>query len=231
MTGTAFQLWPAMRRVERAARTTIAKCQRKLRLAATPVPIPVEEWIEGPLDIRFGVADLSHLGTDVLGSVDIPAREILVSEKAALHEGRFRFTAAHELGHFVLHTKISPTFRDDVHMSAFLDRRFEREADRFAAAFLVPHELLCVAYSEECRDSGASPGDLLRAARDGVAEARELFRTRVVARLAKRFGVSASAMAHRFSDLYLADGTSALSAATVAAILQSRSAVRTDSQG
>ncbi|MBL9150009.1 MAG: ImmA/IrrE family metallo-endopeptidase [Phycisphaerae bacterium] len=215
-----------MRRVERAARTTIAKCQRKLRLATTPVPIPVEEWIEGPLGIRFGVADLSHLGAEVLGAVDIPGREILVSEKAALHEGRFRFTAAHELGHFVLHAKISPTFRDDVHMSAFLDRRFEREADRFAAAFLVPHELLCLAYSEECRDAGASPGDLLRAVRDGIPEARVLFRSRVVARLSKRFGVSQSAMAHRFTDLYLADGTSALSGPTVAAMLQHRTGER-----
>jgi len=45
VTGTAFKLWPAMRGVGRAARTTVAKCQRKFWIATTPVPTPVEERV------------------------------------------------------------------------------------------------------------------------------------------------------------------------------------------
>jgi Zn-dependent peptidase ImmA (M78 family)/transcriptional regulator with XRE-family HTH domain len=47
---------------------------------------------------------------------------------------RSRFDAAHELGHLLLHAGISPEFLDD----AALHARVEKQADRFAGAFLLP---------------------------------------------------------------------------------------------
>lgn len=49
---------------------------------------------------------------------------------------RSRFDAAHELAHLVLHRNVSP---DDVRNSALL-KRIERQANRFAGAFLLPAE-------------------------------------------------------------------------------------------
>ncbi len=76
------------------------------------MPIPAESWIEGPLGIRFGIEDLSQLGADVLGAAFLQNREMLISEALLAHEARFRFTCAHELGHFVLHGKLAVAFRD-----------------------------------------------------------------------------------------------------------------------
>src|SRR5687768_5844509 len=98
MTTPALQLWPVMRRVERVAWNAIARCVKVRKLKSLPLPIPVEEWLEGPLGVRFDIADVSHLGANVLGSSRPKEREIVVSDRLVNQNGRFRFTAAHELG-------------------------------------------------------------------------------------------------------------------------------------
>lgn len=74
MTSPTLQLWPTMRRVERTAWKAIVRCVKVRKLTAMPMPIPVEEWIEGPLGIRFDITDLSHLGENVLGAACVGAR-------------------------------------------------------------------------------------------------------------------------------------------------------------
>lgn len=76
-----------------------------------------------------------------------------------------RFDAAHELGHLVLHRRGGPRSRDT-----------EREADRFASAFLMPR------------------GSVL-------AHAPRFCSIAVLVKLKKLWGVSALALAHRFHDL------------------------------
>ncbi|MFD2415530.1 ImmA/IrrE family metallo-endopeptidase [Amycolatopsis pigmentata] len=79
---------------------------------------------------------------------------------------RQRFDAAHELGHLVMHQ--GP--------EKFDGRQAERQADRFAAAFLMPKEDVL---ARNLRD--ATPDELIKAS--------------------TRWGVSAMALTHRLSEL------------------------------
>jgi len=194
-----------MRRVERAAWTAITRCVRARKLESMPLPIPIEEWIEGPLGIRFSIADLSHLGPHTLGRARPQDREIEVSDTLVNDEARFRFTAAHELGHVVLHAKVSAEFREEADRD-FYEKAIEREADRFAAAFLMPIPSLCVELAAAASTAGVEVHDLLRGVRVGDTPHREAFRKQILPSLARRFGVSITATAHRFSDIELATG-------------------------
>ncbi len=209
MNDSSLQLWPVMRRIERAAWMTIRTCMQAKRLAALPLPIPVEQWIEAPLGIRFSIEDLSKLGPNVLGAARVNSREILVSDTITDQEGRFRFTAAHELGHIVLHSKLTGVFRDSDDDSDYVERRIEREADRFAASFLMPIPALCATLSSEAA-KGQDAESLLEGVRQGDSAAQEVFRTQVLPRLARRFQVSTSALVHRFADVQLPSGEEAI---------------------
>jgi hypothetical protein len=123
---------------DRRAWGCLERCRRKLALDDLPLPIPVEDWIESPLGIRFGFGDLSHLGDKVLGAAFVHDREIVIDESVLHHDGRCRFTCAHELGHVVLHRTVQDKFYESALDVTFSADRYERQADRFAAAFLMP---------------------------------------------------------------------------------------------
>lgn len=64
-------------------------------------------------------------------------------------ENRIRFTVAHELGHYVLHSQNTPLFIDKAEKLMFRNAdsssgeyRKEREANSFAAALLMPKQIL-----------------------------------------------------------------------------------------
>lgn len=198
-----------MRRVERAAWNAILRCTKAKKLDTIPLPIPVEAWIEGPLGIQFGVADLTHLGPSVLGLARARDREILVSETLVKHEARFRFTAAHELGHVLLHTKLTGEFRE-TEDGDFLERRIEREADRFAAAFLMPLPALCAEFVQVATPLWRDPTSLLVALQRHDTQAQGFFRSKVLPHLTGRFVVSVSAAVRRFADVQLPTGEAAL---------------------
>jgi hypothetical protein len=194
-----------MRRVERAAVTTLSQCRKLLALPELPLPVPVEAWVESPLGLRFGVADLSHLGPHVLGVARPKEREILVSETIAGQESRFRFTIAHELGHVVLHAKVQAEFRE-LAEGDHLGARIEREADRFAAGFLMPLDAVCRELVASCDELQMKANIVLHAMQDGDQTALRLFRTRIVPGLARRFAVSLAAATYRFADMMLDNG-------------------------
>lgn len=210
MTSSAIQLWPTMRRVERAACNCVVKCVKQLGLKEAPVPIPVEDWVEGPLGIKFGITDLSHLGPNVLGAVLVPQREILVSDSITNQEGRFRFTVAHELGHLILHSKLSSTFHETIDGSDHVERRIEREADRFAAAFLMPIPLLCREFNVICSSANIDPLRLLESLAVAEEWAIGALRAAVLPKITRRFVVSTTAALRRFADVQLPNGTQAL---------------------
>ena len=162
MNTPALQFWPVMRRVERVAWSAILKCVRSHKLEQLPLPIPVEPWIEGPLGVKLSVADLSDLGPNVLGRAKPRDREIEISQTLVDQDARFRFTAAHELGHVLLHGKVAADFRDDTDAD-FMERKVEREADRFAAAFLMPIPALCAVFAEAAAKIPIDPHSLLAA--------------------------------------------------------------------
>jgi hypothetical protein len=103
---------------------------------------------------------------------------------------RRRFTAAHELGHAVLHRETMGQFVADVSISETDDgvtRPEEREANRFAAELLMPEEVIRARAEELRREHGGSPR--------GVLEYR----------LAAELIVSAEAIRYRLTNLGIRD--------------------------
>lgn len=197
-----LRLRPSVRRIEAAAWKTLQRCREALRLNEIPLPIPVEEWIEFPLGYRFGVV---RLADGVLGQAFIEDREIQISDRIA-HEGRFRFTCAHELGHQVLHRRRAREFIDSGVMLPEPNRRVEWEADRFAAAFLMPIPLV-IEQLFRLRDAlGVRREDMTVLLQAG-AHSLALWRDTFVPAVARRFGVSKEVTVYRFGEIEFADGT------------------------
>ena len=159
----------------------------------------------------------------VEGLLDRQARKIAVAH--GLSEAISRFTAMHEIGHWILHKQeimhrdraIEKSNPDD-----FKRPLLEREADYFAAAFLMPRNMLKhyfeiqfgvktpVAFDENFAFwlSPNDPDTLLFAEEGSLARefcfARcESFNMNNFYSLAKQFRVSDSAMAYRIKELGL----------------------------
>jgi Zn-dependent peptidase ImmA (M78 family) len=90
-------------------------------------PIPIEDMAEHFLGYSIDITD-EGLFSDpgFLGGIDFEQKLIYVNASIENHDGRYAFTVAHEIGHHALH-------RD-----AFMQS--EVEADRFAAALLMPSD-------------------------------------------------------------------------------------------
>lgn len=98
---------------------------------------------------------------------------------------RKRFTIAHELGHFILHSKEQPIFIDKTPSVMFRNNSSstgedfkEREANAFAASLLMPKRLI----------------------EDEISKAPNDF-DKAISYLAKKFEVSQQAMSFRLSNL------------------------------
>lgn len=189
--------------VERRAWNCLERCRRKLKLESIPLPVPVEEWIEFVFRIGFGVEDLSRLGDNVLGAAYLKDREISISETLLGNEGRFRFTCAHELGHFMLHAKLASAFRDTLDMELRGLTLIERQADRFAAAFLMPLMLLERELVNICQERKLEVRTTLTELMVVSAPSERLWRYVFLPEVTRRFGVSAHAALLRFQDLLL----------------------------
>jgi Zn-dependent peptidase ImmA (M78 family) len=202
--GTIFEPKPGLLRTDRAAWNCVLGCREALRIGTIPTPIPVDRWIEHPLGIRFGIMDLSHLGEEVLGAAFVRDREILISDRIT-HEGCFRFTCAHELAHLLLHRRHADVFHETLELPSLQATRLERQADRFAAAFLMPislmeRELVAVCQEEEL-DSDYCLTELMMP----TIRSEWLWRAIFIPQIMRRFGVSKTAAIIRCRDLRLID--------------------------
>jgi Zn-dependent peptidase ImmA (M78 family) len=188
----------------------LESCRLALGLAEIPLPVPVDKWIEHPLGITFGITDLSSLDQDgqtVLGAAFVKEREIFISERVLAHEGRYRFTCAHELGHLVLHPRVRATFHETAeatHRTSMV--RYERQADRFAAAFLMPLPLLLRELFRIASDHGLDAKTSMVELMLGRPEAEPLWKRVFLPEITRRFGVSLSAAVNRFLDIRIQDG-------------------------
>lgn len=187
------------------------------RIAAAALSIQFEEYEElgnfGSHGSRFEIA----------GMLDRQREKIAVARKFGTSVARF--TAAHEIGHWVLH-KDQVMHRDrPIRDLANLNPsrpRIEREADYFAACFLMPRKLVQDQLEKSFglksplvfNDNTAfwlSPDDpesLLRADRDRLDRALAVASARTYAcrhfhSLASQFRVSPMAMAIRLDELNL----------------------------
>lgn len=187
--------------IEREAEACIARCMQALSLTEMPLPIPVEQWIEGPLKLSFGIEDLSHLGANVLGAAYIQEREILVSDQLLSNERRLRFTCAHELGHFILHGKLLTAFRDTTAEPQQGRDLHEREADHFAAALLMPADPAVQAILQTCHERQCNPTQVRELVTTAQRGERPEWLKVLGAALALRFTASTAAAEYRVREL------------------------------
>jgi hypothetical protein len=138
-------------------------------------------------------ADVGDVDEDLAGFLFVTPSVGLVFVNASDPVPRQRFTAAHELGHFVLHREEmsgrvsiadSPA---NVELNGDQSDRHEREANRFAAELLMPADVCRERAAAFRRDYGACP------------------RSPLAYHLAAEFLVSRDAMRFRLQDLGVGD--------------------------
>jgi len=145
-------------------------------------PVPVEEIA------RFYGIEICQLrgSSDIFGAILRTNRKVIIAINPAQHLNRQRFTIAHELGHYFCHPNEAEHVDRDFRISwRNLDSSkgvnwTEIEANRFAAALLIPDEFL--------------RRDLSRVSH---------FDQPTITRLASRYKVSPVAMKFRLSNLGL----------------------------
>ncbi|MCG7400389.1 ImmA/IrrE family metallo-endopeptidase [Caballeronia zhejiangensis] len=151
----------------------------------TEAPVPVDQIAKRMgVDLRF-----SPLDDELSGMVFIKDGTPIIGINSLHHSNRQRFTIAHELGHFVLHrNEITNTVHVDKQFRVLLrdsvsaqgTDRLEIEANRFAAALLMPKHLVLKAIAESISDIDDDTP---------------------VAELAKKFKVSRQTMEYRVRNL------------------------------
>lgn len=152
------------------------------RLNIKTLPVPVEE-VANSYQIKISRAP----NNDFSGMLIRKDGLALIGVNSDESSVRQRFTLAHELGHFFLHQK----------QDAFIDYRDnkkdvmrtprERQANMFAAAILMPRQLLLK--------------DFKFAAQEGFDEEDEV--SSLIHDLAKKYDVSEDAMRFRLMNLKL----------------------------
>lgn len=125
------------------------------------------------------------LGDDVSGFFVMVDTKPVITYRKGENKNRSRFTIAHELGHYVLHSKEQPIFIDKKPKMMFRNAASstgemlkEREANAFAAALLMPKKLII---------------DEVNVVSDYIEDA--------IKSLSDKFGVSEQAMSFRLSNL------------------------------
>jgi Zn-dependent peptidase ImmA (M78 family) len=125
------------------------------RYAATfggpEIPVPVESIAEDFLGLRIEQADMDCSGMLLPGKrlIRINAAEGPRNEPPLR---RFRFTIAHELGHWICHAlegaDLAVSYCRPIDLTEAADRSLEREANVFAAELLMPELAVRAAWAE-----------------------------------------------------------------------------------
>lgn len=173
------------------------------------------------LHTTLGQHDIGGTLFEVAGQIDSDEKSVSLSSQFPIEIRNF--TAAHELGHALLHQH-SSLHRDrplDGSLSTGVRDTTERQADKFATYFLMPKNLLSERFRTTFKldqftvnaDTAfalnyASPNELRKKAgsKRGLAQilaAAELYDGTQIYSIAKQFGVSVGAMAIRLDELDL----------------------------
>jgi len=123
---------------------------------SAPVPVfDIIEYLGYDVDFR---KDGIYKDKNLLGGTLIDKKTIEINENLSDHEGRMHFTAAHEVGHIVLHVPLyKQKNQNDVSEHKIISRKDsgfegnkkepeEWQADKFAAYLLMPSELIKKAF-------------------------------------------------------------------------------------
>ena len=131
-------------------------CKDKGQKIAAPVPVfDIIEHLGYDVDFR---KDGIYEDKNLLGGTLIDQKTIEINENLIDHEGRMHFTAAHEVGHIVLHVPFyNEKHGKDVSEHKIISRKDcgfegtkkepeELQADKFAAYLLMPSALIKKAF-------------------------------------------------------------------------------------
>ena len=108
------------------------------------LPVPVEDIAEHYLGYQIDFVNEGLFSDpEILGGIDFDENKIYVNASVEDHDGRYAFTIAHEIGHHVLHRHayLKENLEGEKEIlcrDARNKPRIELEADRFAAALLMP---------------------------------------------------------------------------------------------
>ncbi|HPF34958.1 MAG TPA: ImmA/IrrE family metallo-endopeptidase [Candidatus Krumholzibacteria bacterium] len=144
--------------IEAGTLVLIAGYERRYCLTVTP-PIPVEEILEAHLGLAYDFDDLPKLVNepDALGGLWFRSREVKFDQSLdpTMHPsqlGRYRFTVAHETGHWELHRDVFLSNEGQVAMfeageNPVICRSndkspLEWQADAFAGYLLMPKDMV-----------------------------------------------------------------------------------------
>ena len=217
-----WRKWPYATAEEGKAEDILQTCIKQRGLRTMPIPIPIEELIEGSLRMNFEVCDLSYLGPDVIGSAwcEHPST-IAISDRIESENGRFRFTCAHELGHIVLHRHLAMRFDDAEEGMLAQDNGMEAEANRFASRFLMPWRAVESEMMRIFREFDMAPQQYVPMLLGTNERSVWLWKYRVLPQITRRFEVSLSAAIYRFNSISLPFGRRFLPRAIMHRLLRS----------
>jgi len=179
---------------EEEAAILLAEYDREHGVVAAP-PIPIDDIVEEYLKIAVELRDLrsEFPEGDVLGAIYFNDKKIAVDQRLVPEDfpsmrGRYRFTLAHELGHWRLHRHLylrranqrtllpdGPNRPDHVLRSHHSDPK-EVQANRFAACLLMPREMVKRAWHEQHGSMAPIYLEDLKAKRDQILTADVLRR-------------------------------------------------------
>lgn len=164
--------------IEKDAQALLIECARE---RGTPIeaPIPIDDIIEKHLKIGIEFDDTHRLfgvprsgigfDPDILGAIFFDQKRIVIDESLdpdanPAKEGRYRYTTAHEVGHWRLHRGL---FGKDPAQTSLLEpnaapsvvcrtsqakERIEFQADLYASCVLMPRKLVFAAWDEAFPD-------------------------------------------------------------------------------
>jgi hypothetical protein len=163
--------WLSRSAIEQTAARVLTRARRRLDRDLCP-PVPIEQIIEQVFGLRLYVEDLRERYPDLPGVDDLLGATLIGRKQVLVHkglldepesQGRYFFTCAHELAHWVLHRNLA---RPDPESGegpgdpsggilcrlAHSRKRGEWQADQLAAALLMPEAETRQAYRESVSD-------------------------------------------------------------------------------
>lgn len=205
---------------------------RKIELYENPEELDPVDLLDPVNALNFlgiTVEEVDGLGGDVKNGSEIEAdalydqNEKLVQLSARMPFQASRFTAAHELGHVMMHNHPMPHRDRDVNGAAAPKGGIEREANIFASEFLMPEKLIRNRFEQNFgkaplflteevmfalrKDSSLSPREAFghKNKLTKLLASSSRFGSDEVIPLATQFRVSITAMAIRLEELSLVD--------------------------
>ena len=205
--------WISYEDIEIEAQKVLVEYGKNIRRIETP-PVPVENIIEKLFGLQLELDDVRGrgFGPDALGCLYIKRKKIIIDSSLEYIEGRYHFTCGHELGHWWLHREWFLQWKKQLSMLPEKDEplvicresekrlRREQQADRFAAALLMPKKLVLAVLQEKHVDlNPIFTDETLRYW--GIT--KEEYCRKVASQYNRIFGVSVQAMQIRLDELGL----------------------------